>query len=322
MTFLMKRTLAIALAIGLDLRLGDPSNRFHPVAWMGRAIAAAQRTAPAHGHRAQFVYGILISVGGVLVTATTGWLWALGCRRLPWWLSVIGEALLCKMSFALRGLSTAADAVYQPLAADDLPTARQQLRWHLVSRDTAELTASQIAAATIESVAENASDGVIAPLLYYVLLGLPGALAYRFLNTADAMLGYRDIRREWLGKASARLDDVANLLPARFTALLILAAGWLMGCDRDMAWRIWWRDARVTASPNAGHPMSAMAGVLGVALEKVDHYTLGAGQRSPSVHDILRSVALLRLATFLGLAVLTVISFCWGKKYHDHNRKT
>ncbi len=318
----LKRCLVVAFALGLDLLFGDPPNRFHPVAWMGNGIAVGQHYAPKQGNGAQFVYGLLLSSSGVTVVATVGWLLVLACRRVPWWLAVIIEAVICKVTVALRGLSHAAEAVYQPLAADDLPTARQQLHWHLVSRDTATLTEGQIAAATIESVAENASDGVIAPLLYYVLFGVRGALVYRFLNTADAMLGYRDVQREWLGKAAARLDDAANLLPARLTALLILGAGWLTGDNGENAWRVWRRDARSTASPNAGHPMSAMAGALGVALEKVDHYTLGAGQRPPTAQDIRYSVTLLRWATWLGLGVLLLISFLFGKEPHDHTHTT
>ncbi len=321
-TPLLRRWLIIALALGLDHLFGDPANRFHPVAWMGNGIAMAQRAAPPQGHGAQFAYGVLLSSGGAILVATIGWLLARACRRLPWWLALLIEAVLCKVTFALRGLSKAADAVYQPLVAGDLPVARQQLRWHLVSRDTAELTEGQIAAATIESVAENSSDGVVAPMLYYALLGLPGALVYRFLNTADAMLGYRDVQREWLGKASARLDDLANLLPARCTALLILGVGWWSSGEGANAWHIWRRDAHIPASPNAGHPMSAMAGVLGVELEKVNHYKLGAGQRPPTVHDIPRSVTRLRWATLLGLALLAAISLIFGKESHDHDPKS
>jgi adenosylcobinamide-phosphate synthase len=143
-------------------------------------------------------------------------------------------------------------------------------------------------------------------LLYYALGGLPAALAYRFVNTTDAMLGYRDPAHEWLGKAPARLDDLANLLPARLTAGLITLAAALVGDDAGGAWRIWRRDARKTASPNAGHPMSAMAGALGVELEKVDHYRLGAGGRSPAPGDISRAVRLVRvvLALVAGLLLL------------------
>jgi adenosylcobinamide-phosphate synthase len=165
-----------------------------------------------------------------------------------------------------------------------------------------------VAAATVESVAENTSDGLVAPLLYYAWGGLPGALAYRFTNTADSMLGYRDATYEWLGKAPARLDDLANLLPARISAGLILLAAALLGQDAGRAWRIWQRDAGRTASPNAGHPMSAMAGALGVELVKVGHYRLGVGGRPPAPEDIRRALHIMRTAVALCVALLALLA--------------
>ncbi len=216
----------------------------------------------------------------------------------------LAEAILLKMTFSLRGLAEAADEVRGALAVGNLPEARRLVSWHLVSRDTTNLDPSQVAAATIESVAENASDGVVAPLLYYTLGGLPAALAYRFANTADAMLGYRDPAHEWLGKVPARLDDLANLLPARVTAGLLILAAALAGEDAGNAWRVWRRDASKTASPNAGHPMSAMAGALDIELEKAGHYQLGAGGCPPGPGDIRRAVHLSRVAIALAIGLL------------------
>src|SRR5262249_18581607 len=144
------------------------------------------------------------------------------------------------------------------------------------SRDPSALDAPLVVAATVESVAENASDSFVAPLFYYALFGLPGAVAYRAINTADAMIGYHG-RYERLGKVAARLDDVANFVPARLTAALLLAAGACARLRVREGWRILRRAARATESPNAGRPMSAMAGLLGVQLEKVGHYRLGDG---------------------------------------------
>ena len=150
------------------------------------------------------------------------------------------------------------------------------MSWHLVSRDTAQLDEAQVAAAAIESVAENTSDGIVAPLLAYAVGGLPAALIYRYVNTGDSLLGYRDAEREWLGKIPARTDDLLNLIPSRVTALLFILL-------RPQAWTVWRRDARLTASPNAGQPMSAMAGALNIELEKVAHYRLNAGARLPTL---------------------------------------
>ena len=301
------RMAVICLALCLDLLWGDPPNRYHPVAWMGATIGWAQRRSPAGGNLARFIYGLALTVGGMAAAAGLAspaqWLLSRQPRAIRW----LACAVLLKMTFSLRGLMRAAAAVEGPLTAGNLDEARRQLAWHLVSRDTATLDPAQVAAATVESVAENASDGVVAPLLCYAVASLPGAMAYRFLNTCDAMLGYRDPAREWLGKAPARLDDVANLLPARVTALLIVLAAPLVHADAANALRIWRRDAGLTASPNAGHPMSAMAGALGVEMEKVSHYRLGAGQRRANAGDIRRSVRVVLVATGLGIATGLII---------------
>ncbi len=299
-----RRAPILLLALLLDALLSDPPNRWHPVAWMGGAIARAQRHAPPPDAppARQMLYGGGIVVAGAAGVSGMGALLVWLIARLPRPLGWLLEALLLNTTFSLRGLTRAAGQISDALDEADLPAARRWLSWHLVSRNTAALDASQVAAAAIESVAENASDGVIAPLLFYAIGGLPAALAYRFLNTADAMLGYRDAAREWLGKVPARLDDAANLIPARLTALLILLTTPLTQGNIRQAWRVWRRDAGKTASPNAGHPMSAMAGALGVRLEKTNNYALGDNLRPPQPADISRAVRLTRIAVAAGAA--------------------
>jgi len=296
------------LSLLLDLALGDPPNRHHPVAWMGAAIARAEGRAPKRGRGARLGYGAALATGGALAAAALGSLVERVASRLPKPLSWLAEAALLKATFSVRGLSTAAQRIQMALEAGDLAEARRLVGWHLVSRDTGALDQSQVAAAAVESVAENASDGIVAPLFYYALGGLPAALAYRFINTVDSMWGYRDPAHEWLGKAPARLDDLANLLPARATAAVLVLASALVGEDAGGAWRIWRRDAHRTASPNAGHPMSAMAGALGVELEKVGHYRLGAGQRRPTPADIGRAVRVMRAAVALAVGATIAAS--------------
>jgi adenosylcobinamide-phosphate synthase len=299
---LRKRWQIMVLALLLDTVLGDLPNRWHPVAWMGSAIHIARRHAPTTGAAAQFAYGTAVTLAGALFVAASPNAAMRLCRRLPAPLGWLVETALLKQTVALRGLAQAALAVYTPLHAGDENEARRLLAWHLVSRDTTSLDTPRIAAAAIESVAENCSDGVIAPLFYYAWAGLPGALSYRWLNTVDSLWGYRDPGREWLGKAGARGDDVANWLPARLTALLLIAAASLTG-QAGQAWRIWRRDANLTASPNAGQPMSAMAGALGVELEKVGQYRLGAGLPLPQAAAIRHAVNLMRAAVVLGMAL-------------------
>jgi adenosylcobinamide-phosphate synthase len=224
--------------------------------------------------------------------------------RLPWPFNWIVEAYVLKLTLSLRSLAGAARQVWRALKAQDLPQARHLVGWHLVSRDTSRLEPFEVSAAAIESVAENSSDGIVAPLFYYALGGLPAALVYRFINTSDAMLGYRDDAHEWLGKVPARLDDVVNLIPSRLTAILIVMAAVPLG-DFRLACRTWWRDARLTESPNAGHPMSSMAGALNIELEKMGYYRLGAGYQFATADDIPKAIRILYVTV-----ALAVIGMC------------
>jgi adenosylcobinamide-phosphate synthase len=198
--------------------------------------------------------------------------------RLPPWLDVILTALLLKPLFALRLLLREVAAVETALA-QGLGPGRARLA-HIVSRDTTNLDADEIRESALESLAENLSDSVIAPLLWFALFGLPGAAVYRFANTADAMWGYRE-RWEWAGKFAACADDLLNLIPARMTAIALL----LLGPDR---WPLLWRlprEASRTTSPNSGWPMGALALTLNVRLRKPQVYALNAGGLSPSAAD-------------------------------------
>ncbi|MEP6622743.1 MAG: adenosylcobinamide-phosphate synthase CbiB, partial [bacterium] len=214
------------------------------------------------------------------------------------------EGALLKPALSVRALLSAGRQVERALMDGDLERARQLLSWHLVSRNTTGLSASQVAGAAIASLAENVSDSVVAPLLAYRLGGMPAAYGYRFANTADAMLGYRTPELEWFGKPAARLDDLFNLAPSRATAVLIaLVAGVARGSTRESL-RVAWDDAGQTPSPNGGWPMAAMAGALGVRLEKRGVYVLGDHLREPRPSDIGRARKLVTVVT--ALATLAV----------------
>ncbi len=303
------RPFPFIIAVLLDMFFEDPPNRYHPVAWMGSLISWWKDRAPSQGNLAQLMHGAWISLAGGSAVAALGQLLIYITQRLPRPLSWLMEALLIKSTFSLGGLDRAAGQVEQALHGDDLHEARKILRYHLVSRDTSQLDHSQVSAATIESVAENVSDGVLAPLFYYTVGGLPGALGYRYLNTVDSMLGYRDQAREWLGKIPARVDDLANLLPARFSGSCLVLAAKLYNGREKQAWHTMIHDARKTDSPNAGVPMSAMAGALDVELEKDDHYKLGEGHRPPRADDIHDARQLVKWASLIGNALF--LSWIW-----------
>jgi adenosylcobinamide-phosphate synthase len=211
-------------------------------------------------------------------------------RILPTPYSLLLTPLFLKPIFAYRNLRRAVIGVAEALEREDLPEARRRLSWHLVSRNTGDLSAAEVAGAAIESLAENLTDSLTAPLLAYAGGGLPAAWAYRFINTADAMWGYRTPEFEQLGKFPARLDDLLNWLPARLTGwLLVLAAG-LVGESARRAARTMLDQYTRTASPNSGWTMSAMAGALGVTLDKRGVYQLEGGQGPLDVATINRAL--------------------------------
>lgn len=278
---------ALLLALALDA-LGEPPARVHPVVWMGHYLKWARKGWKAETPTSQLLEGAAGWALGAGLAAGAGH----AASRAPWYV----QGVLLKPLLARRALFAAVGEVGAALEKDDLPEARRLLAWHLVSRDTSELSAAEVAGAAIESLAENLSDSVVAPLLAYRVGGLPLAAAYRLTNTADAMWGYRVGELEYAGKTAARVDDLLNLAPARLTAACALIAAGGRG------WRVWARDRHRTASPNAGHPMSAFAGALGVQLDKRGVYVLNAGGREPGAADLRRAARLAHRT--LGLAVL------------------
>jgi adenosylcobinamide-phosphate synthase len=297
---------ALAAALAIDLAYGELPARWHPVVWMGRLVRAVERRLPRSGPRVELAGGLLLALGVPLACAAIALAAATLLRPLPllgWMLHVLVLTAL----FALRALGDAARAVRRALDAGELGTAREALR-SLCSRDPSQLSSEDLVGASVESVAENASDSIVAPLFYYVCFGLLGAVVYRAVNTLDAMVGYRG-RYEYLGKASARLDDALNLLPARLTAALLLIAGALLSRDVAHGAAMWRRDGAATESPNAGRPMATMAGLLRVQLEKAGHYRLGDPHEALKPQHIGMAWQIVQLAGLVGagLAVSALV---------------
>jgi adenosylcobinamide-phosphate synthase len=224
--------------------------------------------------------------------------------------AILIGGLLLKASLSYRQLEREATGVAREIEAGRLAGARTALR-ALVSRDTTDLSEGQAVSAAVESLAENLCDSVVAPLCFFVLWGVPGALAYRAINTWDAMVGYHG-RFEYLGRAAARVDDLANLIPARLTAGLLVVAAAIARADAAQAVGGVIRDHRRTESPNAGWPMAAMAGALGVRLEKAGHYCLGENSPVCSAADVHRSVRIARIATALAAAMALGLTMRFG----------
>ncbi len=293
---------ALALALVLDVIVGDPPNRFHPVAWFGSLANVAKRRLfqPAGPPLEQLLAGTLGTLALIMVAVG---LPMMALIALPFAKALLA-ALLLKASFALRALVAAGARMRHALQASDLDAARAGLG-HLCSRSPDDLAPQELAGATIESLAENLSDSFVAPLFYFALFGLPGALAYRAANTLDAMFGYRG-KYEWFGKTPARLDDLLNLVPARLTALLLLIAGRLLGHPAARAIGIWRRDCRKTPSPNAGHPMAMMAGLLNVQLDKRGVYALGDAGSPAGPQEISQAIRIMQAAAALFALALLV----------------
>lgn len=298
--------------MALDLAFGWPAWLYarigHPVTWLGRAISALERRFNSGPRRRRLLTGALTVVLILLLAVLP----ALGVQAaLPaGWPGLFLGALCAWPLIALRSMHDHVAAVARPLMAGDLGTARQAVSM-IVGRDPAQLDSAGIARAATESLAENSSDGIIAPLFWGALLGLPGIAGYKAINTMDSMIGHRNTRYEAFGKTAARLDDVVNWLPARLTGVLFdLASG-----RAGSALRVMLRDARAHRSPNAGWPEGAMAGALDIRLSGPRIYGdriaeepwLNPGAPDPGPQDLSRALALYRRSmAFCALLLLAL----------------
>ena len=297
----------------LDALFGDPAWLPHPVVYMGKAISKLEKflrprlpKTPQGELLGGAIVAFCLPVGTFLLTGLVCW----GAARLHPLLGLAVQMFWCGQALAARGLVQESTNVYKELKKPDLPGARKAVS-RIVGRDTAELTAEGVTKAAVETVAENASDGVIAPLLYMLIGGAPLALTYKAINTMDSMLGYKNEKYLYFGRVPAKLDDVANYIPSRLAGLLWVAAAALTGNSARGAWKIWRRDRRRHASPNSAQTESACAGALGVQLAGPAYYfgqyypklTIGDALRPIEPEDILRANRMMYAESILALAI-------------------
>ena len=297
----------------LDALFGDPAWLPHPVVYMGKAISKLEKflrprlpKTPQGELLGGAIVAFCLPVGTFLLTGLVCW----GATRLHPLLGLAVQMFWCGQALAARGLVQESTNVYKELKKPDLPGARKAVS-RIVGRDTAELTAEGVTKAAVETVAENASDGVIAPLLYMLIGGAPLALTYKAINTMDSMLGYKNEKYLYFGRVPAKLDDVANYIPSRLAALLWVAAAAFTHNDAKGAWKIWRRDRRRHASPNSAQTESACAGALGVQLAGPAYYfgqyypklTIGDALRPIEPEDILRANRMMYAESILALAI-------------------
>jgi adenosylcobinamide-phosphate synthase len=311
-------------ALGLDLLLGDTPGFYrllpHPVVLVGRAVQFldGRLNRERRSDRTRLVRGIVAVVVLVLAAAAVGAVlaWALRLLYFGWAL----EALIVAMLIAQRSLFEHVAAVQAALARDGLAAGRAAVA-HIVGRDPESLDEYGVARAAIESLAENFSDGVVGPALYYALFGLPGIMVYKTVNTLDSMIGHRSPRHRHFGWAAARLDDLLNLVPARLSGLLFAAAAGLApGANAAAALQIMWRDAGKHRSPNAGWPEAAAAGALGLALAGPRRYGgvvvpdswLGEGRARATSGDIGNALRLYLYACLVNATAILVAALAFG----------
>ncbi len=296
----------------LDALFGDPAWLPHPVVYMGKAISKLEKflrprlpKTPQGELLGGAIVAFCLPVGTFLLTGLVCW----GAARLHPLLGLAVQMFWCGQALAARGLVQESTNVYKELKKPDLPGARKAVS-RIVGRDTAELTAEGVTKAAVETVAENASDGVIVPLLYMLIGGAPLALTYKAINTMDSMLGYKNAKYLYFGRVPAKLDDVANYIPSRLAGLLWVAAAAFTHNDAKGAWKIWRRDRRNHASPNSAQTESACAGALGVQLAGPAYYfgeyyakpTIGDALRPIEPEDILRANQMMYVASAFALA--------------------
>ena len=304
---------ALAIGFGIDLIVGDPQGWPHPVVAIGRMISGLERglrrILPATSAGERCVGGILWLLTASISTAVPALILG-GCQLVSPWLRLAVESVMCWQVLAVRSLRTESMKVYAALSGGDVEGARRAVSM-IVGRDTARLDRAGIARAAVETVAENASDGVIAPMLFLMLGGAPLGFFYKAVNTMDSMLGYVEPPYKYIGLIPARMDDVMNFLPARIAALLMLAAGGILGMDVRRGWRIFRRDRYRHASPNSAQTESVCAGLLGLRLAGDAWYHgvlhqkpyIGDPVREVEPEDIPRTCRLLYAAACLGLAM-------------------
>jgi adenosylcobinamide-phosphate synthase len=288
----------LLLAVLLDILFGEPPAFIHPVVWIGKLINLFVRSAPL---RHKKMYGFFMAFFCVALAFFAGLL----IISLSGLIGLIIAAYFLKSTFSLRMLLVSALGIKKDLDVGMIENVRNELKT-FVGRDTKALNEYQSASAVIESLAESFVDGILSPLFYFLIFGLPGALAYRMINTLDSMVGYKKEPFIELGYTAAKLDDIANWLPARLALVFIFIAAIFLGKPFD-ALKTCIHDHDKTASPNSGWSMSAMSGTLNVRLEKIGYHVLGSQYDEPQPFHIKKAVNVVVFSSFLVFAGIFLI---------------
>ena len=313
----MTLVIKIWIAYVLDLIFGDPQNIIHPVQIIGKMIDIGEKSLLGKKYKSdrkyKFFAGMILNITVISLTYGITYL----IRRISEnsIIFTVAEIYLMYTIFSINSLAREGNRVYNILKEGNIERARKDLSY-LVSRDTETMDEKMIIRSTMETISENTVDGIVAPMLYMFLGGLPLSMTYKAINTFDSMVGYKNEKYMDFGKFSAKLDDVANFIPARITGILIVIASMILGYDYKNSLKIFIRDRKNHSSPNSGHAEAGVAGALGVQFggrvsyfgKEVDKPVIGDKIKDFELEDIKKNIKIMYVASFLSLVMFSVIS--------------
>ena len=305
---ILESVIIIGFAILLDLILGDPKNRYHPTAWIGNLIGTITTRIRNENQNLEkfsgiFIILIPISISTIILIGLQYGIDFINIEFLSILVSLISGIILFKLTIAIKGMERHALAVLDAVEKNELNKARTNLSM-IVKRNTKNLDKNHILSGTLESLSENIVDGITGPMFYFAIFGLPGAFAYRIVNTVDSMVGYKTQMFKNLGWFGANCDNILNYIPSRLTGLTIVLGSMLLGYDWKNCYEIFKRDGKKTDSPNAGYPMAAFAGALGTKFEKLEHYSLGTGDNEITSKKVKDAITLMKVTSLLFFGIV------------------
>ena len=316
-----KLTLVIKIWIAyvLDLIFGDPQNIIHPVQIIGKIIDIGEKSLLEKKYKSdrkyKFFVGMILNI--TVISLTYGITYLIRRTSENSIIFTVAEIYLMYTVFSINSLAREGNRVYNILKEGNIERARKDLSY-LVSRDTETMDEKMIIRSTMETISENTVDGIVAPMLYMFLGGLPLSMTYKAINTFDSMVGYKNEKYMDFGKFSAKLDDVANFIPARITGIFIILASMILGYNGKEAWRIFFRDRKNHSSPNSAHSEASVAGALGVQFggrvsyfgKEVDKPVIGDKTKDFELEDIKKNIKIMYATSFLSLVLFSVMF--WG----------
>ena len=300
----------IGFAILLDLKFGDPKNRYHPTAWIGTFIAKLTTITKNQNSTFEKIGGMImiIIISSIVILLLSGLNFGISLISVDYIsliLSVVIGTLLLKTTIAIRGMEKHAISVLDSLESNDLDLARNYLSM-IVKRNTTKLDKNHVLSGVLESISENTVDGITGPMFYYAFFGLFGAFVYRIINTADSMVGYKNDIFKNLGWFTAKCDTILNYIPSRLTGLIMVISAAILQNNWKNSYKVMIRDGKKTESPNAGYPMAALAGALETKFEKINHYKLGDGEIILTKDHVLSAIKIMKLTSILFFGIITI----------------